>query len=85
VHAGRRIARFVRLAQSLGITCPNDPLCALHRPDDSPDGRTLQGAACNTCAQIADSDCEQGNDFLDRSFVVNTVAGSGAAFFPESA
>ena len=85
VHAGRRIARLVRIAQSLGATCPNDPLCALPRPEDSHDGRTLQGAACNACAQIAESYCEQGNDFLDRSFVVTTVAGSGAAFFPEPA
>jgi hypothetical protein len=84
VHAGRRIARFVRIAQSLGTTCPNDPLCALHRPEESRDGRMLQGAACNTCAQIAESNCEQGNDFLDRSFVVTTVAGSGAEFFQGS-
>jgi len=44
----------------------------------------LQGAACSACVQIPESNCEQGNDFLDRSFVVATVAGSGAEFFLES-
>lgn len=85
VHAARRIARFVRIAQELGATCSNDPLCALHPPETTPGGRMLQGAACNACVQIAESNCEQGNDFLDRTFVGRTVAGSGPGFFSEAA
>ena len=84
VHEGRRIARYVRIALEMAATCSNDPLCGLHRPELSSGRRMLQGAACSACVQIPESNCEQGNDFLDRSFVVATVAGSGAEFFLES-
>ena len=84
VHEGRRIARHVRIAQEMAATCSNDPLCGLHRPELSSEGRMLQGAACNACVQIPEANCEQGNDFLDRSFVAATVAGFGAEFFRES-
>ena len=34
----------------------------------------LQGAACHGCLLIAETSCEQRNDFLDRALVVPTVA-----------
>jgi hypothetical protein len=43
----------------------------------------LHGAACHGCVLIAETSCEQGNDFLDRALVVRTVAGLGAEFFPD--
>jgi hypothetical protein len=42
----------------------------------------LQGAACHGCLLISETSCELFNDFLDRSFVVPTVACQAAEFFP---
>ena len=83
VQAGRRIAGFVRSALELGGLCSNDPVCGQHSPDNVLEGRMLHGAACHGCVLIAETSCEQGNDFLDRAMVVRTVAGSGAEFFPD--
>jgi hypothetical protein len=83
VQAGRRIAGFVRSALELGGLCSNDPVCGQHRPDNVLEGRMLHGAACHGCVLIAETSCEQGNDFLDRALVVRTVAGLGAEFFPD--
>jgi len=83
VQAGRRIAGFVRSALELGGLCSNDPVCGQHRPDHVLEGRMLHGAACHGCVLIAETSCEQGNDFLDRALVVRTVAGLGAEFFPD--
>ena len=41
----------------------------------------LQGAACHGCLLIAETSCEQRNDFLDRALVVPTVGVKDAAFF----
>jgi hypothetical protein len=83
VQAGRRIAGFVRSALELGELCSNDPVCGQHSPTNVYEGRMLHGAACHGCVLIAETSCEQGNDFLDRALVVRTVAGSGAEFFPD--
>ena len=42
----------------------------------------LLGAACHGCLLIAETSCEQRNDWLDRALVVPTLAVSDAAFFP---
>jgi hypothetical protein len=39
------------------------------------------GAACHGCLLIAETSCEQHNDFLDRALVVPTVEDLGADFF----
>jgi hypothetical protein len=83
VQAGRRIAGFVRSAPELGGLCSNDPVRGQHSPANVLEGRMLHGAACHGCVLIAETSCEQGNDFLDRALVVRTVAGSGAEFFPD--
>jgi hypothetical protein len=41
---------------------------------------SLHGAACHGCLLIAETSCEQRNVFLDRSFLVGTIAGSAAYF-----
>ncbi|MDZ4799923.1 MAG: DUF1998 domain-containing protein [Bryobacteraceae bacterium] len=81
VQAGRRISEFMGTALQLGQLCSNDPVCGLHRPDDMYEGRPLHGAACHGCVLIAETSCEQTNDFLDRSFVTRTAAALGAEFF----
>ena len=83
VQAGRRIAEFVRLALELGSLCSNDPVCGQHDPENVLEGRMLHGAACHGCVLIAETSCEQTNDFLDRAFVTGTVAGAGTEFFEQ--
>jgi hypothetical protein len=83
VQAGRRIHESVRTAVELGQLCSNDPVCAQHKPSSQHERRFLQGAACHGCLLIAETSCEQHNDFLDRSLAVRTVENLGVEFFPE--
>ena len=61
--------------------CSNDPVCAQHQPENGHEHRFLQGAACHGCLLIAETSCEQHNDFLDRAFAVRTVENLGVEFF----
>jgi len=80
VDAGRNISRHIRRALELGSLCSNDPVCAYHAPADH-DHQPLLGSACHGCVLVAETSCEQHNDFLDRSLVVPTVEAIGAEFF----
>jgi hypothetical protein len=81
VEAGRRIHRHLRAAFECGELCSNDPVCAQHAPESAHERRFLLGAACHGCLLIAETSCEQHNDFLDRALVVPTVSDQAAAFF----
>ena len=81
VEAGRQIARHMKAAIDLGRLCSNDPVCAQHAPENHHECRFLHGAACHGCLLIAETSCEQHNDFLDRALVISTVDGDGAEFF----
>jgi hypothetical protein len=81
VEVGRRIHLHVRSALQLGELCSNDPVCAEHRADNDHERRFLHGAACHGCLLIAETSCEQHNDFLDRALVVPTLENMGAEFF----
>ena len=81
VEAGRRFASHLRRALRDNLLCSNDPVCAEHRPDTPYEERPLHGAACHGCLLIAETSCEQRNDFLDRALVVPTVSVPTAAFF----
>jgi hypothetical protein len=70
----------MRRALELGMLCSNDPVCAYHAPLPH-DYQPLLGSACHGCLLIAETSCEQHNDFLDRSLVVPTVEGLGAELF----
>lgn len=83
VQVGRRIHETVRNALDLGLLCSNDPVCAQHEPNNPHEHRYLHGAACHGCLLIAETSCEQQNDFLDRSLVVPTVESRGCEFFKE--
>jgi hypothetical protein len=61
--------------------CSNDPVCAEHDPSAEHDPLRLHGAACHGCLLIAETSCEQRNDWLDRALVVSTVATPDAALF----
>jgi hypothetical protein len=81
VQVGTRIEHHLHNALELGRLCSNDPVCAQHGPANTHERRFLHGAACHGCLLIAETSCEQYNDFLDRAFVVPTVENLGAEFF----
>lgn len=57
------------------------PICAHHAPDEAHDDRPSHGAACHGCVFIAETSCEQRNDLLDRSLIMDTLECAGAGFF----
>ncbi|MBT1098619.1 DUF1998 domain-containing protein [Streptomyces sp. Tu10] len=57
--------------------CSSDPMCAEHDPRVH--GR-LHGAACHACLFAAETSCERGNHYLDRTLLVETLAGNTNAF-----
>lgn len=73
------LGRHLRSALREASICANDPLCSEHSP--SQDGRTLHGATCHGCLLIAETSCEHGNRFLDRSLLTDTVSAAGLSFF----
>lgn len=70
------------IAQALGRAriCASDPLCAEHIPNHD---RSLHGAACHACSFVAETSCEIGNRYLDRTLLVRTLDGGDLAFFDE--
>jgi hypothetical protein len=80
VAAGRDIRRHSKRALELGLLCSNDPVCGFHVPTKH-DSQHLLGSACHGCLLIAETSCEQKNEFMDRSLVVPTVEASGCEFF----
>jgi hypothetical protein len=81
IEVGRRIHEHIQAALELGELCSNDPVCAQHEPQNTHEHRFLLGAACHGCLLIAETSCEQHNDFLDRAMVVPTVDNLGIEFF----
>ena len=82
IQVGRRLHDHVRTALEMGELCSNDPVCSQHYPQNPHESRFLHGAACHGCLLIAETSCEQHNDFLDRALVVPTVDNLGVQFFP---
>lgn len=81
VEAGRKIESLLQAALETGRLCSNDPVCSHHDPKTRHDERYLLGSACHGCLLIAETSCEQFNDFLDRALLVPTVDDPGSAFF----
>jgi len=82
VETGRRIGEHLLAVIDEARLCSNDPVCAEHDPSADHDPMHLHGAACHGCLLIAETSCEQRNDWLDRALVVPTLATADAAFFP---
>lgn len=82
IQVGRRIHDHVRSALEMGELCSNDPVCSQHDPQNPHEHRFLHGAACHGCVLIAETSCEQHNEFLDRALVVPTVEHRDVHFFP---
>jgi hypothetical protein len=81
VASTQRLARILASALNRLRICSNDPICADHEPDDRSGDRATHGAACHGCLLIAETSCEMRNLFLDRSLLVPTMSGEGAAYF----
>ncbi len=73
-----RLGRLIDRALEAARLCSSDPLCAEHDPGVH--GR-LYGAACHACLFAAETSCERGNQYLDRTLLVDTLATTGCGFF----
>ena len=80
VQSGEDIERHLLHALQSAELCSSDPVCSHHRPDGK-DDRPLQGASCHGCLFVPETSCEQRNEFLDRTLVVETVDRQGCEFF----
>ena len=76
-----RFADLLRAALRSSSRCSSDPLCADHRPDIH---ATINAAACHACILASETSCETFNRFLDRNFLVPTMAATTLAFFPKT-
>ncbi|HCE8954634.1 TPA: DUF1998 domain-containing protein [Raoultella ornithinolytica] len=73
-----RFPNLIHNALENAKRCSSDPLCADHQPDVH---ATINGAACHACVLAPETSCEAFNRFLDRNFLVPTMAYSGMAYF----
>lgn len=71
------LGRLLRQALNRSKICSSDPLCSEHDPGKD---RSLHAAACHACSLVAETSCERGNRYLDRSLLVQTLDRAGAAF-----
>ena len=76
-----RLGDLIKQALGRARICASDPLCAEHVPLND---RTLHGAACHGCSFVAETSCEIGNRYLDRSLLVPTLSGGGLPFFSQA-
>jgi hypothetical protein len=74
------LGRILRQALDRARICSSDPLCSEHDPEKD---RSLHVAACHACGFVAETSCEKGNRYLDRSLLVPTLDCTDAAFFGE--
>jgi hypothetical protein len=70
---------ILRRALERAGLCSSDPLCADHEPDAATGA--LHGAACHACLLVAETSCERGNRYLDRSLLVDTFRHTGLELF----
>ena len=73
-----RLPSLLRKSLRTAERCSSDPLCADHQPDVH---ASINAAACHACLLVAETSCENFNRFLDRNFLVPTIAHYDLAFF----
>jgi hypothetical protein len=81
VQSTRRLSTIIHHALERLAVCSNDPVCADHGPGSAIDERALLGAACHGCLLIPETSCERRDNFLDRSLLVETMAGNRSGLF----
>jgi hypothetical protein len=72
------LGRLLTQALNRAKICSSDPLCSEHDPEKD---RSLHVAACHACSLVAETSCERGNRYLDRSLLIPTLERVDAAFF----
>jgi hypothetical protein len=72
------LSRLLRQALDRAKICSSDLLCSEHNPGKD---KSLHAAACHACSLVAETSCERGNRYLDRTLLVRTMENSSAAFF----
>ena len=80
--SARRFPELFKGAMRSATRCSSDPLCADHQPDVH---ATINAAACHACILASETSCESFNRFLDRNFLVPTMAAGALAFFSKVA
>lgn len=73
------LGRILERALERAGLCSADPFCAEHLPVGNEDA--LHNAACHACLFVPETSCERGNRYLDRSTLVDTLAGAGIEYF----
>ena len=58
--------------------CSSDPLCSENRAGS---GGALHNATCHACLLVAETSCDRGNRYLDRTLLVDTFSHAGIEFF----
>lgn len=72
------LGRLLNQALNRARICSSDPLCSEHHPGKD---QSLHAAACHACSFVAETSCERGNRYLDRTLLVPTLENTTAAFF----
>ena len=72
------LGRLIKQALVRASVCSSDPLCSEHNPGED---RSLHAASCHACGFVAETSCERGNRYLDRTLLVKTFDCQDAAFF----
>lgn len=72
------LGRLLTQALNRAKICSSDPLCSEHHPGKD---QSLHAAACHACSFVAETSCERGNRYLDRTLLVPTLENQSAAFF----
>ncbi|HEY0319443.1 MAG TPA: DUF1998 domain-containing protein [Pyrinomonadaceae bacterium] len=72
------LGRLIKQALVRASVCSSDPLCSEHDPGKD---RSLHAASCHACGFVAETSCERGNRYLDRTLLVKTFDCQEAAFF----
>ena len=72
------LGRLLKQALGRAHICSSDPLCSEHEPEKD---RSLHAAACHACSFVAETSCEFGNRYIDRTLLVPTLDVADAAFF----
>lgn len=73
------LGRLIGQALGHGRVCASDPLCSQRLPSETEDA--LHGAACHACLFAPETSCERSNRYLDRTFVIDTLAETGLGVF----
>lgn len=71
--------RLLRQALDHATLCSADPFCAEHTPGEGED--VLHNAACHACLFVPETSCQQGNRYLDRATLVETLAAAKIEYF----